>query len=150
MTVPTGYAPKALWPARRLGLAAPAHPGTPWRGRLGRGGRSACGHSSLRMLALSVRHESGLVSMIPRRRSFASLSHTSAASSNCFFSCGVVISAAIRRHLAACCSYSKVFCMAAPQRTKALLEVILVFQPIPYPAVNDLPLVANRTEIEKV
>jgi hypothetical protein len=26
----------------------------------------------------------------------------------------------------------------------------LVFQPIPNPAVNDLPLIANRTEIEKV
>ena len=26
----------------------------------------------------------------------------------------------------------------------------LVFQPIPNPAVNDLPLVANRTEIQKV
>jgi hypothetical protein len=28
--------------------------------------------------------------------------------------------------------------------------VILIFQPIPKPAVNDLPLVANLTEIEKV
>ena len=28
--------------------------------------------------------------------------------------------------------------------------MILIFQPIPKPAVNDLPLVANLTEIEKV
>ena len=28
--------------------------------------------------------------------------------------------------------------------------MILIFQPIPKPAMNDLPLVANRTEIEKV
>jgi hypothetical protein len=29
-------------------------------------------------------------------------------------------------------------------------DVILIFQPIPKPAVNDLPLIANRTKIEKV
>ena len=29
-------------------------------------------------------------------------------------------------------------------------DVVLILQPIPKPAVNDLPLVANLTEIEKV
>jgi hypothetical protein len=32
----------------------------------------------------------------------------------------------------------------------AMRYVSLIFQPIPQPAVNDLPLIANRTEIEKV
>jgi hypothetical protein len=36
-------------------------------------------------------------------------------------------------------------------RKFALLGYVsLIFQPIPQPAVNDLPLIANRTEIEKV
>ena len=58
--------------------------------------------------------EFGSFSMIPRRRCAASLSQTSAMSSSCFLNRGLVVSAAISRHSAACRSYSKTSCMVAP------------------------------------
>jgi hypothetical protein len=59
-------------------------------------------------------HELGSFSTIPRRRSRASLSQTSAISSNCFLYRRSLIWAAISQHSAACCSYSRTFCVVAP------------------------------------
>ena len=63
--------------------------------------------------------ESGSSAMIPCRRSAASLSQISAMSSSCFLFCGFFVAAAIRRHSAACRSYSRIFCMAPLQNKSA-------------------------------